>query len=111
MSRPPRWAHSSRVEGATTLLVTISGAGGIVETRRVATAAYVWARRSGAPLPDVDRVCRVGRDVVVPFSAKLSGELVEQCSAGIVDLYATGGGSVLLGDNTTGVEVASVEEI
>lgn len=111
MSRPPRWAYSSRVEGATTLMVTVSGAGGIAESRRVATAAYVWARRSDAPLPDIGRVCRFGGDVMVPFSEKLTEELVEKCSAAIVDLYARGGGSGLLGDNTTGAVVSSVQEV
>ena len=109
MSRPPRWARSSRVEGATTLVVTMSGGCGVAESRRVATAAYVWARRHGAPLPDVDRICRVGHDVVVPFAETLSEELVDRFSSGIVEMYATGAGSGLLGDNPTAVEVSAVQ--
>lgn len=111
MSRIPRWAQSARAGDATTMLVTISGPGGFTESRRVATAAYLWARRCGAPVPDIGHVCRFGRDVVVPFSEKLSDELVEKFSADIVEMYATGGDTGLLGANTTGVEVTSVQAV
>lgn len=107
----PRWVLTSRAEGATTLLVTVSGPGGVVEARRVATAAYLSSRRHDAPLPDLDRLCRIGSDVTVPFSEELSIEMAEKVSAGIVDLYATGGGSSLLGGNTTGTEVVSVQQV
>lgn len=108
MNRIPRWARPSQAEGATTMLVTVSGPGGFAESRRVATAAYMWARRCDAPVPDIGRVCRVGRDVVVPFSGTLSDELIEKFRADLVEMYATGGDTVLLGANTTGVEVTAV---
>jgi len=107
----PRWARPTQVGEATTLLVTVSGPGGFAESRRVATAAYVWARQCGAPVPDIGRVCRFGRDVVVPFCEELSGELIEKFSADIVEMYATGSDTALLGANTTGAEVTSVQAI
>lgn len=111
MSKIPRWARPSRVGDATTMLVTVSGPGGFAESKRVATAAYLWARRCGAPVPDLGHVCRFGRDVVVPFSEKLSDELIEKFTADIVEMYATGGATVVLGANTTGAEVTSVQAV
>lgn len=109
MTRPPRWAYPSQVEGASTVTVTVSGPGGLAQSKRVATAAYLWARHCGAPLPDVGRICRYGPHVVVPFSGQLSEELVEEFNAAVVELFATGGDSLLLGENTTGSEVSSVQ--
>lgn len=108
MIGPPAWALPSRGAGASTLLVTVSGPGGIAEARRVATAAYVWARRNGAPRPDLDRICRVGADIVVPFTEQLTEELASRCGADLVGLYADGADSSLLGTNSSGAEVLSV---
>lgn len=111
MTRIPRWARPNQAGDATTLLVTVSGPGGFAESRRVATAAYVWARRCGAPVPDIGRICRFGQDVVVPFSEELSDELIERFSADIIEMYATGGATAMLGANTTGAEVVSVQAV
>ncbi|HIT76219.1 MAG TPA: hypothetical protein IAA98_11580 [Candidatus Avipropionibacterium avicola] len=111
MSRPPRWAQPARGDDATTLEVAVSGPAGIAAARRAATAAYVWARRQGLPLPDLERVCRVGGYVVIPFSERLPEEIVEQFRQEFPDLYNDGATSSILGSNTTGGEVQSVQPL
>lgn len=108
----PRWTRpTTPPQGGPTVVVTVSGSGGLEVSHRVAAAAYLWARHRGVPVPDLSLLCSYGPHVVLTFTGPVRKSVLADARDEIAALFNTGGQSSLLSGNHTGAAVQKLQQL